>query len=437
MRLFQNTNKRSKRKPLRILFPTNKNRDKVQDTVVTAAATDDFDDALAEDKNEDKDQDTVVTAADLDDFDDALADDSDWSLSATDSDDADKEEFQPKDHDLEPEDRDSNQMYDKNAQRIEHLKDIFNQLNFRTHLQCAVGGSKTEAGINTLYGRLAKFTLWCLHTINNGVNVDIDVESVKLVLVQVCTTHFGVLSEYCSSELELICNFKASTIMNHIMDLVYSMQWFVLYRVELDSKYRLMQSSLLGFTTIATSLKRHFARRSKHESCSKSLGDAIISKKMPPGGLSDLQNALRGQSHMIKLLSETVHASKSQYQCFMGLMYATMYSFSAQGRIEGFEDISFDQYRDLKFRGHATTDKFKTRLSFGLQAVTASPESIELLHLYVTKVRPQVSSNILKSNDNKLFLDFYGTHIKFLIVIVFHNVYHTYIRPTRKKLPRW
>jgi hypothetical protein len=342
------------------------------------------------------------------DEEDTSDDNDNYQYDSGSSDDSEPDDFFPVDEDLEPEDRTIHHGLDRSSERVDLLKEILDQLKFRTHLQCAAGGLKTEVDINTLYGRLSKFILWSLYRLNGDVNIEISVVSVKLLLVQICSTHFGVLAEYCTAELELTFNYKASTIINHILDLVGSMQWFVLYRVELDHVYNLTPSSLLGFTTIASNLRRYYSRCAKHESRSKSMDDAIIAKKMPSGGLTELQNALKSQSSIIKKICETVELKKLQFQIFMGVLYSTMYSYSAQGRIGGFEHIRFNQYQALRDRNHATTDKFKSRLAFGLQAVTASPEALELLHLYVTIIRPKISSNVSHSEDNKLFLSFNG-----------------------------
>ena len=97
------------------------------------------------------------------------------------------------------------------------------------------------------------------------------------------------------------------------------------------------------------------------------------------------------------------------------ILYAVFYLTSPQGRIAGFIDMKFAQGQELLNRGYSKTTVLKNRESINYQAVIASPEAIELLRIFLEKVRPIAVKNRVLSNNrvnlptDPLFVGWDGT----------------------------
>ncbi len=94
-----------------------------------------------------------------------------------------------------------------------------------------------------------------------------------------------------------------------------------------------------------------------------------------------------------KRLLKPVYLTQSFFETFMMILYAVFYLTSPQGRIAGFIDMKFAQGQELLNRGYSKTTVLKNRESINYQAVIASPEAIELLRIFLAKVRPVAVKN--------------------------------------------
>ena len=92
-------------------------------------------------------------------------------------------------------------------------------------------------------------------------------------------------------------------------------------------------------------------------------------------------------------LSKPVNLTQAFYELFMMVLYALFYATSPQGRMAGFVDMKFAQGQELLNRSFAKTTALKNSTSMSYQAVIASPEAIELLRLFLAKVRPVAVKN--------------------------------------------
>lgn len=102
--------------------------------------------------------------------------------------------------------------------------------------------------------------------------------------------------------------------------------------------------------------------------------------------------------------SEDVVIDKGIFLSFMGLLGASLYSFSPQGRISGIEDMKMSQVSSLFEDGYAESTVFKTKGSYGFQPVTLGIVSMELLRIYLLRVRPAASCRSVSSPGDFLFI---------------------------------
>jgi hypothetical protein len=115
-----------------------------------------------------------------------------------------------------------------------------------------------------------------------------------------------------------------------------------------------------------------------------------------------------------------------------GVMFSAIYAFAPQGRIGGVDGLVYGQLTEMIDDDFAMSNRFKTSLTYGLQAVIVSSVSKKLLLLYAKYIRPLVSSNLSVAMDNFLFLTFDGEPMQSnvigtLVTKTFENLigYHT------------
>ena len=96
----------------------------------------------------------------------------------------------------------------------------------------------------------------------------------------------------------------------------------------------------------------------------------------------------------------SVDVDRAIYLSFIGLLGASLYTFSPQGRTSGIEDMKMSQVPALIQDGFAQSSVFKTNAKYGYQPVSLSLISMELLTLFVKEVRPAATnSNPILGSD--------------------------------------
>ena len=86
-----------------------------------------------------------------------------------------------------------------------------------------------------------------------------------------------------------------------------------------------------------------------------------------------------------------------------------MFLGSPQGRVGAFNKAEYAMAAEILLKHYTTSSNFKTALQFGKQCLTTSATSLELFHLYVEVVRPQIN----KGARDPLFVSLTGTPIRF------------------------
>jgi hypothetical protein len=161
----------------------------------------------------------------------------------------------------------------------------------------------------------------------------------------VLTMHYDLLDSYCSHHLEKNKKFKGSTINNYVCDILKSAKWFVFFRKgRLDSLY-IDPSFFTAFEMVVAGIKKNINLTIKKERTSSgshhSIESMVYDLKLPVNGLRDLQNVIKEDlpfAESFSRESNTMNASiidGTMYNNFLGILFASMYCFCAQGRISG------------------------------------------------------------------------------------------------------
>jgi hypothetical protein len=299
------------------------------------------------------------------------------------------------------------------------LKEVFISMGLKDHLvSYAVPGKSAESqscNINTLIGRASSFVLWAYNVLQRQYQDDsiesISPEMIVWTLTKVISKHFTILDKYCKNVLAAQ-SLRAGTINNHLLDISKVGQWHAHYR-ESWEKDGPETHQFVYFKDHIKLLSKQYNKLARLEGNEKSMDREIQLGRLPVGGLSALQEAVKKTEGWISnLLEQNFPISRSNYLHFMGILFAAMYVDSPQGRIGGIQHVGVDQFQKLMSENFATTTKFKTSGTFGLQAITCRAFSKKLLLIYWKKFRPVVSKDTSATEENKLFLNFSGEPMK-------------------------
>ena len=198
---------------------------------------------------------------------------------------------------------------------------------------------------------------------------------------------------------------------NYAKDIIKFLEWFVVIKKKnKNAKVKKVRPHhwelFLKMTKqIMKSIKKEI-RTKQSEHCVEAM---IERNEWPPGGLLELQNAIRNDMYWVRNMAQANEGptNKTVYNKYMNLLSASIYCFSCQGRVGGIEDLKFYQGKELLEEGVVLTSKFKTNAKFGYQPVTLPGDKVStfLLHFYLTNVRPMS----LQGRDDPLFINFNGT----------------------------
>ena len=222
------------------------------------------------------------------------------------------------------------------------------------------------------------------HVQHYGVPISTD-EEVMPWLRKVIKKHYRLLQGY-AKHLAEERKCRPSTIKNYLIFIEKCCRWYVLF----CPQARNMQlSALTRMKDVSAVLLRALARKEKVARAEVSLAAKVRDRRMPAGGLPELQSRVDSQLEWAKGISKQ-RMSKDEYEAFMEIMYAALYVYSVQGRQSGVMDMKYKQAAELLAQGYSNSTKFKTSAKWKYQPVTLSSTTYLLLQIYVTRVRPQV-----------------------------------------------
>ena len=250
--------------------------------------------------------------------------------------------------------------------------------------------------------RIAAEFLHHAHVQYAGVPIRTD-EEVMPWLRKVIKKQYRLLQGY-TKHLAEDRQCKPSTIKNYILFIDKCTRWYVLFCPHAKG---MKLSALTRMKDVSAVLLRALARKEKVARAAVSLAALVRDRRMPAGGLPELQSRIDAQIQWAENLSMK-RVNKDEYEAFMELMYAALYVYSVQGRQSGVMDMKYKQAAELLARGYSNSSKFKTAAKWKYQPVTLSATTYLLLQVYVTRVRPQVWHE-QPSGDDPLWLTYDGS----------------------------
>ena len=247
----------------------------------------------------------------------------------------------------------------------------------------------------------AEFLVWS-HSAVTGR--DLAGDDVMAWVNKVITTEYRLVPKF-AKHLADHRHSKSATIKNYVLLVRKFFKWYVLYcshAADLDS------SALARFNDVSSAVIATLKRREKAERAGVTMASKVRDRRMPAGGLQQLQAAVDAKLDWAKNLCNK-RASKEEYKTFMSLLYAALYVYSVQGRQSGVMDMKYKQAAELLRNGYSNSTKFKTAAKWKYQPVTLSTTTSFLLKAYQEFLRPQVCLTGTACGDQPLWLTFEGT----------------------------
>jgi hypothetical protein len=280
---------------------------------------------------------------------------------------------------------------------------VLKQQGYGHHLINKLGGNRKDLDAYTSLRINADFLEWSYYHVYRSYATD--GPAVLGWLAKIIRRRYQLLSAF-TDHLTTERRLKAPTIRNYAMEISKCCTWFVLFY---SGGTRLGPASLAGIQQVTRAVCTAARRADKKARCEderSSMAAQVLLRRMPAGGIDALQDAVLKELPWVRDL-ENKTIDRDSYNRFMGIMYAALYAFSAQGRQSGVMDMKYHQLQDLLHDGYANSTKFKTAQAFQYQSVTSSGTFDFLLRIYAMHVRTCVVP--LEENPAApLFLTYHG-----------------------------
>jgi len=197
-----------------------------------------------------------------------------------------------------------------------------------------------------------------------------------------------------------------TTLRIYLFDFRSLLQWFSIHRPNLRPK---CNSTKLSFCfELVTSLLQKLGVAKKHHYSKVTVLSLIQERKLPAGGLEELQQRAVEGTEWVRQSQDLVILANDNFlhDRFMEVIFVCIYCFSPQGRISGVADMKFSQAMELQQEGFALSSKFKTHATYGYQPVIIAASMQWMLELYLRARQAIVRRSL--SLDDALFLDWNG-----------------------------
>lgn len=261
---------------------------------------------------------------------------------------------------------------------------------------------KSDNESKKIIQRLAQFLVWSYNAEHNH-NMNATHNVVKTWFQELMQDKYTLLLDY-STYLVEQRQLKPSTVRSYISDIERSFAWGTLFA---PSDVRLPMCSNQGIQAVAEQVRLNQAQCARHVRSDRTYAAQVEQRRIPQGGLPALQDAVLKELPWARSVRHR-DIDDVAYRRFVQTTVSAIYVFSANGRQSGVADVRMGQVQDLLKNGFTTTTKFKTNKKYGYQPITLSEVSAELLHLYVSLVRPQVCRQFPVQPSDHLWLTYRG-----------------------------
>lgn len=263
------------------------------------------------------------------------------------------------------------------------IEKLLNTEDIALHAKATYGGGKKKESVKSLIYRVANFLCWSHLSIKQS---HLDSADWTKWVTSLMATHYPVLAKYCAS-LEHEVLLMPSTILTYLSDMKYFMKWFSIFRT-----VGIEAGNAFNFNAMACAVAKGYNKLRKNLTLRhRSLETAIEDRKLPAGGLEELQAIVRTTAPQSIAAVEPDMLTPTTYRHYMELLLAAIYVFSAQGRFAAVSTLTNAQAQEMLDQGKVMSTDFKTNHTYGYQPVTLHAFSRMLLTIYVDKVRPQVA----------------------------------------------
>lgn len=128
-------------------------------------------------------------------------------------------------------------------------------------------------------------------------------------------------------------------------------------------------------------------------------------RKMPAGGLTEVQTLLLARFHEIKALRKQQLTTEDIHYEVIGISVAALYVYAPQGRIKSIASITLEETIALFNDQSCLKSDFKTGSKYGYQPVLAVPVCLEIIRFYLDNIRPiaEAMHPSLVDNQSPLF----------------------------------
>ena len=148
----------------------------------------------------------------------------------------------------------------------------------------------------------------------------------------------------------------------------------------------------------------------QRRSADNSEEEQVRMRRRPPGGLAELNAILQLDIDAVLALysgGTDLEITDIRYKKFLEVLINAFYVQAPSGRISAYEHLSLRNYHQLQRDGYCLSKWFKTEPSQQFQPVIASDNVMQLLSIYVERLRPAVLGSHVTTNDaDILFLTY-------------------------------
>jgi len=266
------------------------------------------------------------------------------------------------------------------------------------------GGSMKIEDAKCVISKIVRFLAWAYKNGHTEENNKDPISWFKEIIV----SKYDIVEDYCAY-LEQIKELAPETIKNNLGNIKKGASWCILVHIKKDKT--LTTSCMTGFTEAIDSFRKAYRKENRKTRSSKTMASEVYKRKMPAGGIPELQGTFTSEIEWVKLYVklmkdyEESHPGRpyspmtnSEYTRFTSAMYAALYVFAPNGRVGGIEDLKENQYEQLVEEGHVHSSKFKTHTRYGYQPVILSSVSYFFVKIFWEYFRPVAIQNLEFSN---------------------------------------
>jgi hypothetical protein len=185
-------------------------------------------------------------------------------------------------------------------------------------------------------------------------------------------------------------------------------------------------NDLMPFINLVQQMSKNYRKEKRIISGEKNCQSMIREKKFPKNGILELMQLVEDS---IISFHEVINSNESKhflillfllsidwesfidgkfYLKFIRILFASLYTFSVQGRIGGIESLRYSAKDDLLKSGYGSATTFKTASYYGHQAVILPPKSRPLFELYLQTFRPYATKGKPSKENDPLWLNSSG-----------------------------